>query len=104
MEGKNAVDLDNPVGSEVPALCTEIAKRLESQFPHLGDDEVRHAVCRAQESFTDAKVRLYLPLLIERCARESLTRLALRPREMQAEHASGPDSVVSWPADVGNEA
>jgi hypothetical protein len=49
-----------------------VVTRLRDQYPTLAPQQIRTAVNVAVHAFDGAKVRHFVPLLVERMARESL--------------------------------
>ncbi|MDN3495168.1 hypothetical protein QL996_04455 [Planococcus sp. APC 4015] len=56
------------------AVTEEIIERLKQRFPHTPTDTVAQAVTEAREHFARAKVRDFVPVLVEREARARLER------------------------------
>lgn len=52
-----------------------LAERLTGMYPNLGADEVAAVVHQSHERFTDSRIRDYVPLFVERRARETLAEL-----------------------------
>ncbi len=50
-----------------------VVTRLQDSYPTLAPEQVRTAVSVAVHAFDGAPVRHFVPLLVERMARESLT-------------------------------
>jgi hypothetical protein len=53
-----------------------LAEQLTGQYPNLGADEVAAVVHESHERFTDSRIRDYVPLFVERRARQTLAELA----------------------------
>lgn len=53
-------------------LLDVVAARLRRRFPQLASDDLRRAAMKAYEPLVDARVRLYLPMLVERRAIDEL--------------------------------
>jgi hypothetical protein len=53
-----------------------LAERLSGQYPDLGEDKVAAVVHQSHERFTDSRIRDYVPLFVERRARQTLAELA----------------------------
>jgi hypothetical protein len=51
------------------ARLADVIERLQDRFPHTPHSEIETAVHDAQRTFERAKVRDFVPLLIEREAR-----------------------------------
>ena len=69
-------------GGSAPPAPTEleaIVERLQRRFPNAPEERVREAVVDASRRLTDARVTQYLPVLIERMARDELTRQETNP-------------------------
>lgn len=60
-----------PTGHDDTALRTETEQRLVARYSEQGvePDTVRGAVAEAWERFANARVRAFLPILIERSVR-----------------------------------
>ncbi|MCH6469472.1 three-helix bundle dimerization domain-containing protein [Sinomonas terrae] len=63
--------------TEIQAL-KNVRSRLGARFPDLGEEAVAAAVSRASEEMT-GPVRDYVPVLVERVARDRLARLRDHP-------------------------
>ena len=50
----------------------EIAERLQERFPEATPESITAAIEQARASFTDAKVRDFVPVLIEKEAKARL--------------------------------
>jgi len=62
------------------ALIGEVQARLAAKFSQLPPDQVTRAVAEAHARFEQSSVRDFIPLLVERRARNDLFRQAdLRP-------------------------
>lgn len=62
---------------EIPdedVVFAEIADRLRERYPQASSDEIQRAVDSARHHFDTAKVRDFVPVLVEREAREFLDR------------------------------
>ena len=55
-----------------------VAERLVRRFAHVDAEEIRRAVRREFDAYADARIRDFIPILVERAVRESLTRPRLR--------------------------
>ena len=56
------------------AVISEIVERLETRFSHRSANAIRSAVAEAQEHFSRARVKDFVPLFIEREAKARLER------------------------------
>lgn len=56
------------------AVAEEIIERLQKRFPDAPTDSVTQAVTEARHHFARAKVRDFVPVLVEREARARLER------------------------------
>lgn len=56
-----------------------VAERLRRQFPTLPDSMVTSTVADVAWGYRDARIRSYLPLLVEREARDLLTGALAAP-------------------------
>ncbi|MGW7104088.1 three-helix bundle dimerization domain-containing protein [Streptomyces sp. NPDC054838] len=68
--------------SDDALVVRHVAERLMKAHPHLDADLVRSSVQTAYEELKYARVRAYLPVLMERRARDLL------PSDGQPEHGS----------------
>ena len=50
----------------------EVTRRLAVSFPDVNVVEVEHAVHRSYEQFTRSPIRDFVPVLVERMARDQL--------------------------------
>jgi hypothetical protein len=62
--------------SKEAALIDEVQHRLARRFARLPPDQITDAVRQAYASFTDCRVRHFIPLLVERRACRDLSRRA----------------------------
>ena len=53
-------------------IVAEIVDRLSEKYPTLGRERVQTVVTEHRESMTTAKVRDFVPVLIERAAKDQL--------------------------------
>jgi len=63
---------------EVRAV-TEVCQRLAGVFPELSSTEIEQVVRRSHDSFTDKPIRDFVPVLVERMARQVLLAQQLEP-------------------------
>ena len=63
------------VDSEVRAL-DQVRDRLEKQYPATSPENVRLAISVAYESLRDARIREFIPVLVEREAKDKLSHLS----------------------------
>ena len=56
---------------EVKAV-REVTQRLAVSFPNVNVVDVEHAVHRSYEQFTGSPIRDFVPVLVERMARDQL--------------------------------
>ena len=54
-----------------------LAERLTGMYPNLGADKVAAVVHQNHERFIDSRIRDYVPLFVERRARQTLAELAM---------------------------
>lgn len=62
---------------QVSAKLRDVTSRLVGAYgdgTSHGDDQVRQTIAAIEARFADARVRTFLPILIERAARAELTR------------------------------
>lgn len=52
-----------------------ITERLRTKFPHATTDAIDNSVAQAYEHFDGTRIREYIPVLVERRAREALALL-----------------------------
>ena len=55
-------------------LLAEVQRRLTSEYPQLAPDRVGAAVTAAHVRFEHSPIRDFVPLLVERRAREALAQ------------------------------
>jgi len=55
-----------------------VAERLIRRFTHADAEEIRRTVHREFDAYADARIRDFIPILVERAVRESLTGPRLR--------------------------
>jgi hypothetical protein len=55
-----------------------VAERLVRRFAHVDAEEIRRAVNREFDAYADARIRDFIPILVERAVSESLPRPRLR--------------------------
>jgi hypothetical protein len=65
--------------AEATAVANVIA-RLKSQFPEMSGDEIEAAVTGKHREFDEVAVRDFVPILVERSARENLRGATPRHR------------------------
>lgn len=51
---------------------TSVVERLAQSFPQVTTDEVQHVVHQSHEQFAGNPIRDFVPVLVERMAREDL--------------------------------
>lgn len=51
---------------------SEVAARLRRRFPELPEDTIRSTVDETRRGFEQSKIRDYVPVLVEREARDTL--------------------------------
>jgi hypothetical protein len=57
---------------QLQAACRSIAVSLQRRFPSISPAVLQHSIDRATDTFSAARVRNFLPILIEREAAEAL--------------------------------
>lgn len=67
------MDTDN-AEHEARAL-EEVVERLVARFPDVAEDRVREIVRAAHEEFANRPIRDFVPVFVERTARNELGRL-----------------------------
>lgn len=60
------------------AALVHIARRLAARFPTLSTEEIRSAIRGCHDRFERSRVRDFVPVLVERSAREHLAAISLR--------------------------
>lgn len=53
----------------------EVVQRLVARFPDVPEQQVRQIVIAAHQEFTNRPVRDYVPVFVERTAKDELSRL-----------------------------
>ena len=77
-----------------------ITDSLERAFPNVRIRVVQHAVQQAYRPFTDSPIRDFVPLLVERAAREDLIRRSgQRPTQLHGSPVLGADYAADGPVD-----
>jgi len=67
----------------------EVVERLLQRFPDMPEERVRAVVTRAHEKFVDNPIRDFVPVFVERAARDELS-----PREQLSQSgAEAPDKI-----------
>jgi hypothetical protein len=80
-----APPLENTAGWHDPAMDTgkpehearameEVVERLAARFPDVAEDRVREIVTAAHEEFANRPIRDFVPVFVERTARDELSR------------------------------
>ncbi|WP_420813410.1 three-helix bundle dimerization domain-containing protein [Leifsonia flava] len=67
-----------------------MVERLLSRFPGAPRPVVENAVLAAERSFTGARVRGYLPVLVERAARTTVQLMGFKETRETRDTAGGP--------------
>ena len=57
-------------------VIDQVAQRLTGLYPHVGGDRVAAVVEQNHALFSDSRIRDFVPLFVERRARETLAALA----------------------------
>lgn len=68
-------NLDTPEDRKINQQLDEVEQRLIAQYTgkqRVSEDHVRSTVRTVRARFADARVRTYLPILVERAARSQL--------------------------------
>lgn len=65
-----------------------ISQRLMARFPTVPAADIAELIARLHGRFTTARIRSYVPLLVENLARDALTGRVRAPRT--ASHLSSP--------------
>ena len=66
--GMNTADEDRAIG--------EVVERLAKAFPNVGVDKVAQVVSDTRPEFADVPIRDFVPLFVERGAKQRLRELA----------------------------
>ena len=66
-------DVDTAAAHEAREL-NEVVERLREQFPDVPEDRVRSVVTKAHEGFAGHPIRDFVPVFVERVARDDLSR------------------------------
>jgi hypothetical protein len=66
-------DIDPAVTHEAREL-DEVVERLRQRFPQTPEDRVRSVVMEAHRSFAGNPIRDFVPVFVERSARDELSR------------------------------
>jgi hypothetical protein len=66
-----------------------LSKRLVTRFPHVSEETVNGVVAAAHQRFHNARIRDFVPLLVEHAAVNALRARRRRPAE-SLEQLSGP--------------
>jgi hypothetical protein len=66
---------DTAPAREAVAL-TQITERLQARFPHLAVERIHSSVQQHYQSLANARVRDYIPVLVERATRNELAALS----------------------------
>jgi hypothetical protein len=75
----DAVTVLHVAGAADVGIVADVAQRealvarLGAEFADASVDDVRNAVFRAERVFVHARIQLYVPLLVEKRARDALT-------------------------------
>lgn len=64
------------VSAEERDRVAEVVQRLQGKFPDVAPDHVREAVSRAHRELDTARVRDFVPVLVEKRARDLLRDVA----------------------------
>jgi hypothetical protein len=66
---------NTPRGASEQAAIRQVTARLVQQFPELSAEEIDRAVTGHYDAFDDSPIRDFVPVLVERAARQQLTDL-----------------------------
>jgi hypothetical protein len=75
-----AVQGHNRTRAAEDAALSRLVERLTERFPELPDEEIVRAVYGQYAEYEDSRVRDFVPVLVERAAREDLAALPPRHR------------------------
>jgi hypothetical protein len=64
---------DAAAAHEVREL-NEVVERLREQFPEVAEEQVRSVVTKAHEGFAGHPIRDFVPVFVERVARDELSK------------------------------
>jgi hypothetical protein len=59
---------------QIEAQLDEVESRLVDEYGSVGEETVRRHVRAERRRFADAKVQVFVPILVERAVRERLAR------------------------------
>ena len=65
------------VGASEWSAIKQLVDRLRNNYPHVPADTVATVVHHTHAKFDGRPVRDFVPLFVERCAKEELTRLSV---------------------------
>jgi hypothetical protein len=68
-----AMKANAPRRASEDAAMRQVRARLAKQFPELSADEIDRAVTGHYDTFNDSPIRDFVPVLVERAARQQLT-------------------------------
>lgn len=77
-----SVTIVDPSARDEQSRVTEVEARLRARFPHLPGDEVARAVLESHRELDDAPVRDFVPILVEKRARQLLDGMPRRQSEL----------------------
>ena len=65
---------DDPVAAHESRELNEVVERLLERFPEMQEERVRSVVTKAHEKFVNNPIRDFVPVFVERSAREELSQ------------------------------
>ena len=65
---------DDPVAAHESRELNEVVERLLERFPEMQEERVRSVVTKAHEKFANNPIRDFVPVFVERSAREELSQ------------------------------
>jgi hypothetical protein len=68
------MEADDPVAAHESRELNEVVQRLLERFPEMQEERVRSVVAKAHEKFVNNPIRDFVPVFVERAAREELSR------------------------------
>jgi len=76
VEGWHHAAMDTGTPEHEARAMEEVVERLVARFPDVAEDRVRELVTAAHQEFADRPIRDFVPVFVERTARDELSRLS----------------------------
>ena len=67
--------MDNGKAEHEARALAEVVERLVARFPDVAENRVREIVRAAHQEFANRPIRDYVPVFVERTAKDELSRL-----------------------------